>query len=102
MLPRIKSFKPLDGFQLQVCFDDGKCVRYDVMEDIETLPDFKDLQIQFGLFKNARLDASRTCIYWTDQIDLASDTIYEYGKVMPQKTYTLEDEGLTGVAESAT
>lgn len=23
---------------------------------------------------------SRTCVFWNDRIDLASDTIYEYGK----------------------
>lgn len=32
MIPRIKSFIPLEGFQLQVTFDDGRIVRYDVME----------------------------------------------------------------------
>ena len=79
MIPRIKSYQPLQDYQLLVSFDDGKRVRYDVMDDIQTLPAFKDLQTEHGLFENALLDSSRTCIYWNDQIDLPSDAIYEYG-----------------------
>ena len=32
-----------------------------------------------GCTKNAKLDESRTCVYWNDRIDLPSDTIYKYG-----------------------
>ena len=80
MIPRIKSYQPLDGYKLFVSFDDGRQVVYDVAEDISTIQDFKDLQTEEGLFQNAQLDKSRTCIYWNDRIDLASDTIYEYGQ----------------------
>ena len=79
MIPRIKSYQPLKDFQLLVSFDDGREVRYDVSEDIATIPAFKDLATERGLFENAQMDASRTCIYWNDQIDLPSDAIYEYG-----------------------
>ena len=61
-------------------FDDGRKVIYDVKEDIETLPTFRDLQDVDGLFLQVQLDSSRTCVYWNDEIDLASDSIYEYGK----------------------
>ena len=33
-----------------------------------------------GLFNNFQLDPSRTCVYWSDRIDLPSDSILEYGK----------------------
>ena len=79
MIPRIKTYKPLADFQLLVSFDDGRQVRYDVADDIATLPAFSDLKTEYGLFENAQLDSSRTCIYWSDRIDLPSDTIYEYG-----------------------
>ena len=32
------------------------------------------------LWQQVKLDSSRTCVYWNDRIDIASDTIYEYGK----------------------
>ena len=53
---------------------------YDVKEDIKTLPTFHALVDVYGLFKQAQVDSSRTCVFWNDQIDLASDSIYEYGK----------------------
>ena len=69
----------MKDYQLLVAFDDGRVVKYDVMDDIRSIPVFKDLEMVYGLFANAQLDSSRTCIYWNDQIDLPSDTIYEYG-----------------------
>lgn len=79
MIPRIKTLAVLDEFRLVVEFDDGYKVIYDVKEDIETLPSFQSLSETFGLFGQAQLDSSRTCVYWNDEIDLASDCIYEYG-----------------------
>ncbi len=34
MIPRIKLFTPIEGYQLIVTFDDGRTVRYDVADDI--------------------------------------------------------------------
>lgn len=80
MIPRIKDIQPLDDFILLVEFDDGKKVKYDVKDDIRTLNDFKILESEYGLFQNVQLDSSRTYIYWTDRVDLPSDTILEYGQ----------------------
>lgn len=80
MTPMIKRLSVLDDYILFVEFDDGYKVMYDVKDDINTLPSFRALVDVYGLFKQARLDSSRTCVYWNDQIDLASDSIYEYGK----------------------
>ena len=80
MIPRIKNIQPLDDYILLVEFDDGKKVKYDVKDDIRTLADFKVLESEYGLFQNVQLDSSRTYIYWTDRVDLPSDTILEYGQ----------------------
>ena len=92
MIPRIKSFCPLEDYLLRVVFDDGRIVTYDLKDDIRTIPDFRVLETECSLFQNAQLDASRTCISWNDRIDLPSDTIYEYG--------TDEDTGCLSVAEA--
>ena len=81
MIPRIKSIRPLQDYMLQVCFDNGIKVLYDVKDDIRTLNDFKVLETEYGLFQNAQLDSSRTCVFWNDRVDLASDTILEYGVI---------------------
>ena len=79
MIPRIKTVEPMPDYKLKVLFDDGKTVIYNVKEDIETIESYKDLAVVQGLFEQVQLDESRTCVYWNDQIDLPSDTIYEYG-----------------------
>lgn len=80
MIPRIKSIEPLDDYILLVEFDNGKKVKYDVKDDINSLTDFSVLKSECGLFQNVHLDSSRTCVYWTERVDLPSDAILEYGK----------------------
>ena len=80
MIPRIKSIADRNNFKLEVIFDDGKKVLYDVSEDIAQVDAFKDLARISGLWKNYSLDKSRTCVFWNDYIDLPSDAIYEFGK----------------------
>lgn len=80
MIPRIKKLEPLKDYKLHIEFDDGKRCIYDVLEDINAIKVFEPLKYIPGLFEQVQLDESRTCVYWNDEIDLASDTIYEYGK----------------------
>lgn len=82
MIPRIKSVRPLSQFFLEVIFDDGKKCIYDVEEDINQIRSYEALRNIPGLFEQVQLDASRTCVYWNENIDLPSDTIYEYGKAV--------------------
>jgi len=79
MIIRIKNFRPTNDYKLFVTFDNGKSVIYDMNEDIDTLPGYSDLKQIHGLFRQAQLDESRTCIYWNDRIDIPSDEIAEYG-----------------------
>lgn len=73
-----KSIKPASCFMLNVVFDDGREVLYDVKEDF-SLPGYQNLETVPGLFESVRLDQSRTCVFWSEDIDLPSDTICEYG-----------------------
>ena len=80
MIPRIKKIEARKELKLFVVFDDGVMVLYDVNDDIKEIKEFSLLKSEVGLFENFRLDESRTCVMWSEQIDLPSDTIYEYGK----------------------
>lgn len=80
MIPRIKHIETLDDYKLLITFDDGLVVCYDVRKDIDAVEDFKSLETVVGLWQQVKLDSSRTCVYWNDRFDIASDTIYEYGK----------------------
>ena len=80
MIPRIKQIEIQNDFLLLITFDDGKKKLYDVKDDIATIKVFKELKEEEGLWKQAKLDTSRTCVYWNENIDLPSDALYEYGK----------------------
>ena len=80
MIPRIKNVEPQSDYKLLVSFDGGERVIYDVNDDIYQIPDFSILKTEYGLFENVQLDESRTCIFWSDRVDLPSDTLLEYGQ----------------------
>lgn len=80
MIPRIKEIKPQEGYKLRISFDGGEKVIYDVNENILQIPDFSVLKTEHGLFENFQIDESRTCVYWSDRVDLPSDTLLEYGQ----------------------
>ena len=82
MIPRIKNITPLVGYKLYVEFDDGRKVKYNLANDIATLPNYSMLAEVNGLFGQASIDSSRTIVYWNDLVDLPSDMIYEYGEVV--------------------
>ena len=79
MFPRIREIEALSDYKLYAVFDSGETVIYDVGDDIRTIPDFSVLKTVPGMFENVHLDESRTSVYWSDRVDLASDTILEYG-----------------------
>lgn len=57
MIHRIKNIRPLPDYMLHVIFDDVK-------DDIQALEGYKDLENITGLFQQAPLDHSRTCVFW--------------------------------------
>ena len=57
-------------------------ILYDVKDDMGQIESYRDLATIHGLFNQGQLDSSRTCVYWNDEIDLPSDTLYEYGKLI--------------------
>lgn len=63
MIHRIKNIRPLPDYMLHVIFDDGKDILYDVKDDIQALEGYKDLENITGLFQQAQLDHSRTCVF---------------------------------------
>lgn len=81
MIPRIKKIEIKPDFCLLVSFEDGRQVLYNVGEDIKQVSAFRALLTEPGLFEQAQLDQSRTCVYWNERIDLPSDAIYRYGQV---------------------
>ena len=79
MIRKIRSIQPGEDYILYITFDDGRKVSYDLKEDF-WLPGHDALEKIPGLYQQVRLDESRTCVYWNEDIDLPSDILYEYGR----------------------
>ncbi|MBR3724996.1 MAG: DUF2442 domain-containing protein [Bacteroidales bacterium] len=94
-LPRIKRIEALPNYRLNIVFDDGREVVYNVSEDIEQIEEFRMLKQIPHLWEQVQVDCSRTCVYWNDRIELPSDTLYEYGVVQ----YGLDEDTIPHVAE---
>lgn len=77
---RIRSLRTEKDLNLWVTFDDGYECIYDIKDDIPYYPALRQLLMIPGLFNSVRLDESRTCVYWNEEIDLPSDIIREYGR----------------------
>ena len=78
LLPTIVSVETLDNYVLEIVFDDGKKVHYDMKIMMDAVPEFQKLR-ENNLFENFKVDESGGCIIWTDMIDMPSDGLYEYG-----------------------
>ena len=83
-LPRILTVEPMTRYKLYIVFDDGTKVMYDVGDDMKAIPEFQILGQVPRLWQRVQVDKSRTCICWNDQVDLPSDTLYEYGTAVSQ------------------
>ena len=79
MTHRIISAKPLDNMILSVVFQNGIEKAYDVRNLYSIFPQFKDLEMIYGLFQQVIVDAGGYGVSWNDELDLAAETIWEDG-----------------------
>ena len=74
MFLHINSAKPLDGFRVEVRFDDGREGVADLTEAIEG-PMFEPLKDP-DVFRTLRVDEELRTIVWPNGADLAPEYIY--------------------------
>ena len=74
MFLHVTSARPLDGFRVEVCFDDGREGIADLTEAIDG-PMFEPLKTP-EMFRVLRVDAELRTIVWPNGADLALEYIY--------------------------
>ena len=74
MFRHVTSARPLDGFRVEVCFDDGREGIADLTEAIDG-PMFEPLKNP-EVFRALRVDAELRTIVWPNGADLAPEYIY--------------------------
>jgi hypothetical protein len=79
MSRKITKINSLPDLWLEARFDSGETVRYDVKPLVKRWPVFQSLVDIKGLFPLVRIEAAGYGVAWNDEIDLASEEIWENG-----------------------
>ena len=76
MLLDVIAVRPMDGFQLDLEFENGERRRFDMKPYLDA-PAFAALKDP-GMFMRAHVE--RGTVVWNDEIDLSPDTLYLRGQ----------------------
>ena len=87
-----KKIKFLEGVALEVTFQDGKVVRYDMAKMFSKYPQLKELKANRELFESGHLDPGGFGIIWNDELDFDAMSIYEEGEVVGQDEPTINQQ----------
>ena len=79
MFHKTADVKFKEGMTLEVTFQDGKVIRYDMLSLIDRYPAYKALKNR-ELFESGRL--MNYGIIWNDELDIEAETIYEEGELV--------------------
>lgn len=74
--------KFLEDVTLEMTFQDGKIVRYDMSKMFSKYPQLKELRKNRILFENGCLDKGGNGVIWNDDLDFDAMSIYEDGEVV--------------------
>lgn len=82
MFVRGIGVKFLGDVTLEVTFQDGKIIRYDMSEMFSKYPQLEELRRNRELFESGHLDPGGYGIIWNDELDFEVDSIYDDGEVV--------------------
>lgn len=82
MFYKVQSIEAKENFILSVFFENGVKKEYDIKPLFRKWPVFNDLKNIPGLYKLVKVDTGGYGISWNDEIDLASDELWENGKTV--------------------
>ena len=74
--------KFLEGVTLEMLFQDGKVIRYDMSQMFEKYPQLEELRKNRKLFESGHLDLTGFAVIWNDELDFDATSIYEDGVVV--------------------
>ena len=72
----------LDDVKLEMTFQDGKVVRYDMSKMFNKYPQLSKLRDNRELFISGRLDPGGFGVIWNDDLDFDAMSIYEDGEIV--------------------
>ncbi len=73
---RATSVRFLRDVTVELTFQDGKVVRFDMSTMFDKYPQLKQLKRNRALFENGHLDAGGFAIVWNEELDFDTTSIY--------------------------
>ena len=74
------NIKFLDDVKIEVTYQDGKIIRYDMSLMFDKYPKLKELRKNRTLFESGHLDPVGFGVIWNDELDFDLMSVYESGK----------------------
>ena len=72
----------LEEVIVEMTFQDGKVIRYDMSKMFSKYPQLKELENNRPLFESGHLDSGGYAVIWNDELDFSAMSIYECGEVV--------------------
>ena len=82
----------LKDVTLEMTFQDGKIVSYDMARMFAKFPQLKELRANRKLFESGHLDPGGYGVIWNDDLDFDAMSIYECGEVVGRAETTINQQ----------
>ncbi len=82
----------LDDVVLELTYQDGKIIRYDMSAMFSKYPQLMELRDNRELFISGHLDPGGYGVIWNDELDFDASSIYEDGEVVGYEETTINQQ----------
>lgn len=84
MFIKATNVRFLQDVVVELTYEDGKVIRYDMSKMFKKYPQLKELKTNRALFEAGHLDPGGYGIVWNDDLDFSTASIYECGEVVDE------------------
>lgn len=82
----------LEDVVVEMTFQDGKIVRYDMARMFDKYPQLQELKTNRALFEQGRLDPGGYGVIWNDELDFSAMSVYECGELVGQEPISINQQ----------
>ena len=82
----------LEDVTVELTYQDGKIIRYDMSQMFSKYPQLEELRKNRKLFEGGRLDVGGYAVIWNDDLDFDATGMYEDGIVVGQEETTINQQ----------
>ncbi len=76
------KIKFLEDVTLEMTYQDGKVIRYDMSRMFEKYPQLEELRRDRKLFESGHLHLTGFAVIWNDELDFDATSIYDDGEIV--------------------